>query len=357
MMDRSAATPATHPEPSRVTPSDTDSRTAAPAATAGDDPTTVPARLVHDLARDWLVERRRARRWKIFFRALTLLLVAGIAIALLAGRDDAPVPGESGEAGDGHTALISIDGVIAPGEAASVEPVRRALERAFADADTRGVVLHVNSPGGSPVQSGLVHDEVRRQRDAHPDVPVHAVLGDVAASGGYYVAVAAENVYANRASIVGSIGVRLDSFGAVEAIERLGIERRLLTAGEHKGLLDPFEPVDEVAVARLQTMLDDVHGQFIDAVREGRGERLDDDPALFSGLVWSGAEAVDNGLVDDLASTHDVARDVVGAPRVVDFTQRPDPLTLLRRGLGASLADAIGDALGTLTGGGGVALD
>ena len=322
-----------------------------------DDPGTVPARLLHELARESLVERRRGRRWSIFFRTATLLLVAGIAIAVLTGGDESrDVVGED-EASDGHTALIAIDGVIAPGEAASIAPVRRALERAFADDETRGVVLHVNSPGGSPVQSGLVHDEILAQRAAHPDIPVHAVLGDVAASGGYYVAVAAENVYANRASIVGSIGVRLDSFGAVEAIDRLGIERRLLTAGEHKGLLDPFEPVDEVAVARLQAMLDDVHAQFIDVVKHARGERLDDDPALFSGLVWSGAEALDNGLVDALASTRDVARDIVGAARVVDFTDRADPLTLLRRELGATLADTIGDALESVLGGGDVALD
>ena len=315
-------------------------------------------RLLAELAREALVERRRARRWSILFRTLTLLLVAAIAYGAFFGveRDEERdvIAGE-GE-GDGHTALITIEGVIAPGADASLAPLVRALDAAYDDAGTRGVVLHVNSPGGSPVQSGLVHDAIVERRRAHPDVPLHAVLGDVAASGGYYVAVAAENIYANRASIVGSIGVRLDGFGAVEAIDRLGIERRLLTAGEHKGLLDPFEPVDEVAVARLQSLLDNVHEQFIAAVREGRGARLDDDPLLFSGLVWSGEEALDNGLVDALSDTAAVARDVIGAGRVVDFTERPDPLTRLRRELGVladrSLDTLLGELFGRPGGGG-----
>lgn len=310
--------------------------------------TDSPTRLLHELARESLVERRRARRWSIFFRSVTLLLIGGVVFALLRGSGGPDLGGQSGAANGGHTAMIRIEGVIAPDLPASIEPVRRALERAFADKNTRGIVLQVNSPGGSPVQSGLVYDAIIAQRTAHPDVPVHAVLGDVAASGGYYVAVAAENIYANRASIVGSIGVRLDSFGAVDAMERLGIERRLLIAGEHKGLLDPFEPVDNVAVARLQSMLDNVHAQFIDAVKEGRGTRLDSNPKLFSGLVWSGEEALDNGLVDALASTHEVARDVVGAERIVDFTELGDPLTRLRRELGVSLGMLLEKTLRTL---------
>jgi len=322
----------------------------APGDTGESDAADSPARLLHDLARESLVERRRARRWSIFFRAVTLLLVAGTAFALLRDGGGRNAETAAGEVGEGHTALITIDGIIAPNAPASVEPVRLSLERAFADPGTRGILLHVNSPGGSPVQSGLVHDTILAGREAHPDVPVHAVLGDVAASGGYYVAVAAENIYADKASIVGSIGVRLDSFGAVDAMERLGLERRLLTAGEHKGLLDPFEPVDEIAVARLQAMLDNVHAQFIDVVKTGRGTRLDDDSDLFSGLVWSGEEAIDNGLVDALASPHDVARDVIGASRVVDFTERGDPIARLRRELGVTLGDVVSDAVRALFG-------
>jgi protease-4 len=308
-----------------------------------------PTRLLHELARESLVERRRARRWSIFFRSVTLLLLGGVVFALLRGSGGSGLGGRPGEAhGGGHTAVIRIEGVIGPDSPASIEPVRRALERAFADKNTRGIVLQVNSPGGSPVQSGLVYDAIIAQRMAHPDVPVHAVLGDVAASGGYYVAVAAENIYANRASIVGSIGVRLDSFGAVDAMKRFGIERRLLTAGEHKGMLDPFEPVDDVAVNRLQSLLDNVHAQFIDAVKVGRGTRLGSNPKLFSGLVWSGEEALDNGLVDALASTHEVARDVVGAERIVDFTELGNPLTRLRRELGVSLGVLLENTLRTL---------
>lgn len=310
--------------------------------------TDSPTRLLHELARESIVERRRARRWSIFFRTVTLLLVGGVVFALLRGSGGPGLGAHTDDEDDGHTAMIRIEGVIAPGSPASIEPVRHALERAFADKNTRGIVLLVNSPGGSPVQSGLVYDAIVAQRMAHPDVPVHAVLGDVAASGGYYVAVAAENIYANRASIVGSIGVRLDSFGAVDAMKRLGIERRLLTAGEHKGMLDPFEPVDDVAVARLQSLLDNVHAQFIDAVKAGRGERLDSDPQLFSGLVWSGEEALGNGLVDALASTHEVARDIVGAGRIVDFTELGDPLTRLRRELGVSLDVLLENTLRTL---------
>ena len=304
-------------------------------------------RQLAELVRETLAERRRARRWSIFFRVLTFAVIGLVLFRAFSSPEEPDrVALVEGEASDGHTAMISIEGVIAPDAEASLEPIVRALDAAFEDAGTRGVVLHVNSPGGSPVQSGLVHDAILARRAEYPDVPVHAVLGDVAASGGYYVAVAAENIYANRASIVGSIGVRLDGFGAVEAIERLGIERRLLTAGEHKGLLDPFEPVDEVAVARLQTMIDNVHDQFIEVVRVGRGDRLDDDPVLFTGLVWSGEEAIGNGLVDALSDTAAVARDVIGASRVVDFTEGADPLSRLRREFGVSLSQALSDVLG-----------
>jgi len=298
----------------------------------------LPTRLLHELARESLIERRRARRWSIFFRTVTLLLVAGIAFALL--RDSGALGSGSrpGKNDDGHTALIRIEGVIASDLPASIDPINRALDRAFDDKNTRGVVLQINSPGGSPVQSGLIYDAIVEQRARHPEVPVHAVLGDIAASGGYYLAAAAENIYANSATIVGSIGVRLDSFGAVDAMQRLGIERRLLTAGEHKGLLDPFEPIDEVAIARLQSMLENVHLQFIDAVKRGRGARLNNDPKLFSGLVWSGEEALDNGLIDALASSREVAKDVIGAAYIVDYTELGDPLTRLRRELGVSLS-------------------
>ena len=313
-----------------------------------------------DLVRETLVERRRARRWLTGLRLFTLAWLSA-ALAWFAVGPDAgdaergrtPYGADAG--GDGHTALVRVEGVIAGDAPASLEPLARALGDAFDDAGTRAVVLGIDSPGGSPVQSALVHDEIVRQRGLHPDVPVHAVLGDVAASGGYFIASAADTIHANAASVVGSIGVRLDAFGAVDAIERLGVERRSLTAGEHKGLLDPFAPTDPVAVRRLQAMIDDVHAQFIGAVKTGRGDRLADDPALFSGLVWSGREALDNGLVDALGSVPSVARDVVGAPRVVDFTREPDVFERLASrvgaGAGAALRGAVEAGLGALLGG------
>ena len=312
------------------------------------DDSQTPAHLLHELARESLIERRRARRWSIFFRSITLFLLCVIAFAMLR---NAGLPGGSVDdmaESEGHTAVVKVSGVISAESQANMAMVMRGLKRAFDDPQTRGIVLQINSPGGSPVQSGLLYDAIVAEREQHPEVPVHAVLGDVAASGGYYVAAAAENIYANQASIVGSIGVRLDSFGAVGAMQQLGIERRLLTAGEHKALLDPFQPVDEIAVERLQAMLDNVHGQFIAAVTEGRGSRLSDDPTLFSGLVWSGQEAVEKGLIDGLASTQDVAKEIIGAERVLDFTESGDPIARIKRELGItarSVIDVIVDRL------------
>ena len=303
-----------------------------------------------ELVRETLVERRRARRWRVGLRLFTLAWLSAALVWFASSRGGEDERGRAlygaDAAGEGHTALVRIEGVIAADAPASLVPLSEALGAAFDDPDTRAVVLGVDSPGGSPVQSALVYDEIVRQRALHPDVPVHAVLGDVAASGGYFVASAADTIHANAASIVGSIGVRLDAFGAVDTLERLGIERRSLTSGEHKALLDPFAPVDPVARERLQDMIDGVHRQFIDAVVAGRGERLADDPELFSGLVWNGEEGLDNGLVDALGDVPGVARDVVGAARVVDFTREPDPFERLASRFGASVGTALGAALG-----------
>ena len=286
--------------------------------------------LLAEIAREALIERRRSRRWSIFFKCLTFAYItAAILYALLGHR--ASLNGGAGQ----HTAVIDIQGVIAEGLPASATPIVKALVAAVNDSRTAGIILNINSPGGSPVQSGLIYDEIQRIRQANPDLPVHAVIGDVVASGGYYIAAAAENIYANQASIVGSIGVRMDSFGATEAISKLGIERRLLTAGEHKGLLDPFLPVDPIAEQQLQSMLDDIHKQFINAVKRGRGDRLDDNPLLFSGLVWSGSQALENGLIDSLADVRTVARDVIGVEKRRDFTQRQDLLTRMADRIGA----------------------
>jgi protease-4 len=221
-----------------------------------------------------------------------------------------------------HTALVELSGVIADDSDAEADLVAGGLRAAFEDEGTVGVILRINSPGGSPVQSRYIYDEIRRLRGLHPDIPLYAVIVDVGASGGYYVAAAADRIYAAESSLVGSIGVRMDGFGLVEAIDKLGIERRLLTAGEDKGMLDPFLPVDETQQAHVQGLLEEIHRQFIDAVRDGRGDRLKDDPKIFSGLIWTGEQGVELGLVDAIASSGQVARDVIGAEKIVNFTPK-----------------------------------
>ncbi|SFB51112.1 S49 family peptidase [Azotobacter beijerinckii] len=283
-------------------------------------------------------ERRRARRWGIFFKLLgfaylsTLLVMFSPALSLK----------EAARTGD-HTALVEVRGVIADSEAASADNIVGSLRAAFKDKHTKGVVLRINSPGGSPVQSGYIYDEIRRLRAAHPDIKLYAVITDLGASGAYYIASAADAVYADKASLVGSIGVTAASFGFVEAMERLGVERRVYTAGEHKAFLDPFQPQKEGEVRFWREVLDVTHRQFIDSVKQGRGERLKDKdhPELFSGLVWSGEQALQLGLVDALGSASHVAREVVGAESLVDFTVRETPLDRFAKKLGTGVAERL----------------
>ncbi len=283
-------------------------------------------------------ERRRARRWGIFFKLLgfayllVLLLVFSPTLSLK----------EAARTGD-HTALVEVRGVIADSELASADNIVGSLRAAFKDKHTKGVVLRINSPGGSPVQSGYVYDEIRRLREAHPEIKLYAVISDLGASGAYYIASAADSIYADKASLVGSIGVTAASFGFVDAMARLGIERRVYTAGEHKAFLDPFQPQKEGEVRFWREVLDVTHKQFIDSVKRGRGERLKDQghPELFSGLVWSGEQALQLGLVDALGSASYVAREVVGAENLVDFTVRETPLDRFAKKLGASVAERL----------------
>ncbi|SEI62424.1 protease-4 [Azotobacter beijerinckii] len=283
-------------------------------------------------------ERRRARRWGIFFKLLgfaylsTLLVMFSPALSLK----------EAARTGD-HTALVEVRGVIADSEAASADNIVGSLRAAFKDKHTKGVVLRINSPGGSPVQSGYIYDEIRRLRAAHPDIKLYAVITDLGASGAYYIASAADAVYADKASLVGSIGVTAASFGFVGAMERLGVERRVYTAGEHKAFLDPFQPQKEGEVRFWREVLDVTHRQFIDSVKQGRGERLKDKdhPELFSGLVWSGEQALQLGLVDALGSASHVAREVVGAESLVDFTVRETPLDRFAKKLGTGVAERL----------------
>ncbi len=292
------------------------------------------------LATAALVEQRRSRRWGILFKSLVLLYLFVVLFAVL---NVGPLMPSDQRDGGPHTAVVDVSGLIVPGADASADRVIQGLESAFADPNTRGVLLRINSPGGSPVQAGMVYDAIGRLRGQHPDTPVYAVATDLCASGGYYIAAAADRIFANQASMVGSIGVRIGGFGFVEAMEEVGVERRLITAGENKALLDPFLPQEPQEVAHLEGMVDQIHQQFVTAVERGRGDRLAENPPvdLFSGLVWTGARAMDHGLVDELATPAQVARDIVGAERMVDFTPRKDLLQRFSDRIGATLAHTI----------------
>ncbi len=240
-----------------------------------------------------------------------------------------------------HTALIEIRGTIAADSEANADSIVSALRDAFKNKNSAAVILRINSPGGSPVQAGYINDEIKRLRDKHPDKPVYAVITDMCASGGYYIAAAADEIYADKASIVGSIGVIMNGFGFVDAMDKLGIERRMMTAGENKGFMDPFSPLKEDDTQHIKSLLGSIHQQFIDVVKEGRGERLSDDPKIFSGLVWTGEQAIDVGLVDALGSSSYVAREVIGAEKIVDYTYNQPVLERFVERFGASMASGV----------------
>lgn len=297
--------------------------------------------LVEKLAADALVERRRARRWGIFFKLLTFAYLLAVLAALL--------PREWSEAalGKSHTALVELEGVIGPDEKASADNVVTGLRKAFEDKHTKAVILRINSPGGSPVQSSTIYKEMRRLREKYPDIPLYAVVSDMCASGGYYVASAADRIYVNESSLIGSIGVLINGFGFVDAMNELGIERRLMTAGEHKGLLDPFSPVDEFGTDHVREVLGKLHRTFIDAVKTGRGDRLNgDEESLFSGLFWNGEEGIRLGLADEIGSASQVAREVVGAETLVDFTAKDDPIERLADRFGAAVGESLARVIG-----------
>jgi len=288
-----------------------------------------------------LQEQKRSRRWGIFFKALTFVYLFG-AILLFSPLAQM----ESSSVGGPHTAVIELRGMIADQEEASADNLVGALRDAFEDANTKGVVLRINSPGGSPVQSGYVYDEIKRLRALHPDIKVYAVITDLGASGAYYIAAAADEIYADKASLVGSIGVTAAGFGFVGTMDKLGVERRTYTAGEHKAFLDPFQPEKPEEREFWQGVLNTTHQQFISQVRVGRGDRLKETPDMFSGLIWSGEQALELGLIDGLSSTSAVARDVVGAEELVDFTHQESPFKRFTRQLGASMGAALATELG-----------
>jgi protease-4 len=293
--------------------------------------------LIANLATAALKEQRRARRWGIFFKVLTFAYLTFILVLAV----DWKTRGETGIGGKKHTAMVEVSGVIAPGTDASAERVTSALQAAFKDKNTQGVVVRCNSPGGSPVQAQTIYDEMRRLRKQYPEIPLYTVIEDVCASGGYFVAVGADRIFVSKASIVGSIGVLMNGFGFTGLMEKLGVERRLITAGENKGMLDPFSPVDEKDVAHAKQLIADVHQQFIAVVREGRGKRLKESPDTFSGLIWTGQKSVELGLTDGIGTLESVARDVVKAEDIVDFSARESVVERFARRFGASAASTL----------------
>jgi len=287
-------------------------------------------------------EQRKSRRWNMLFKGLMFSYLLMLFFIYM------PDTGDTAVSIGKDTALVDINGVIAADATASADGVITGLRTAFKNKGTAGVILRINSPGGSPVQAGYINDEIGRLRAKHPDVPLYAVITDICASGGYYIAVAADHIYADKASIVGSIGVLMDGFGFVDAMNKLGIERRLLTAGEHKGFLDPFSPMNSKEKQHIESLLGNIHQQFIDTVKKGRGDRLGNHDDLFSGLVWSGEQSVEMGLTDGLGSSSYVAREVIGVEKIVDFTHQPPVLERFVERLGVTMANTLSSTLGKL---------
>jgi len=294
--------------------------------------------LVNRLAFAAVDEQRRARRWSIFFKILLALYLL-LILFLYMPTDWSDLS----KASEKYTALVNLKGVISDSTEASADNIITGLRKAFEDENTAGVILRANSPGGSPVQSAYIYDEIKRLRELYPDTPLYAVVTDICASGCYYVVSAADEIYVDKSSIVGSIGVRMDSFGFVDTIEKLGIERRLYTAGESKGFLDPFTPSKPSDVEHVKVLLENIHTNFIDSVKTGRGERLKEDSELFTGLVWTGEESLSMGLVDELGSSGYVAREVIGEEEIVEFTEKPDLFERLNERIGTAMAKGMSE--------------
>ncbi|MGM0433036.1 MAG: S49 family peptidase [Pseudomonadota bacterium] len=300
-------------------------------------------RLIEKTMMSMQAEQRRSRRWGILFKTLTLLYLFALLFTFGSpfGSGDL-TPG----AGGPHTALVDVEGAIVQGQDASADNLVTALENAFSAEQSKGVILRINSPGGSPVQADYVYQAINRLRDEYPDKKVHAVISDIGASGAYYIAAAADRIHANPSSLVGSIGVRGGGFGFTGAMEKLGVERRLYTAGDNKAFLDPFLPEDPEQVDFWETVLDRTHDQFIERVREGRGDKLKESEAdLFSGLIWTGQKARELGLVDSFNSAGQVARNVVGAEDIVDYSYQPSPFQRIMRDLGSSVGQGVTETL------------
>ncbi len=299
------------------------------------DPENWERQAIEKLAFAALQEQRRARQWGILFKVLTFgyLFILLFLFSGWFGHGEGPIGGK-------HTALVEMRGVIAPNGETSADKVIGGLQDAFKDKNTKGIVLRINSPGGSPVQSGYIYDEIKRLRAKYPDIPLYAVVEDICASGGYYVAAAADKIYVDKASLVGSIGVLMDGFGFTGTMDKLGIERRLLTAGENKGFLDPFSPMNATQKGHATKMLGEIHQQFILAVRDGRGKRLKETSEMFSGLIWTGEKSIELGMADALGSMDFVAREIFKAEDIVDFTPQDGIAERFAKRFGAAMARA-----------------
>jgi protease IV len=291
-----------------------------------------------------LKEQRARRRWNIFFRfvALAIVLVVLFRVFDLGG-------GELESSGT-HTALVEIDGTIEAGGNGGADVVIPALNRAYEDSGSVGIILRINSPGGSPVQAGMINDEITRLRKAYPKKPLHVVVDEMCASGGYYIAAAADKIYVNKASIVGSIGVLMGGFGFTGLMDKLGVERRVMTAGENKAFMDPFSPQTDQQKAHAQTLLNEIHQQFISVVRNGRGKRLKETPDMFSGLFWSGSKAVELGLADGFGSVDSVARNELKAADIIDYTQHEGLSERVLKKFGAAAGESAVKSLWSSTG-------
>jgi len=315
-----------------------------PAPAPGQLPINWEREVLEKLVFATIKEQRANRRWSIFFKVFLLVLV----FVAIASYFNLSILGGDTEVGR-HTALIEIEGNIESEGSGAAAVVIPALNKAFSDEGSVAIVVHINSPGGSPVQAGMIVDEIQRLRKGYPDKPLYAVVDEICASGGYYIAASADRIYVNKASIIGSIGVLMDGFGFTGTMEKLGVERRLLTAGENKGFMDPFSPQSAKHKEHAQEMLNEIHQQFIDVVRAGRGTRLHETPEMFSGLFWTGARAVKMGLADDFGSVDSVARDIVKAEDIIDYTQHEGLPERVLKKFGAAMGSgafkaAVGEA-------------
>lgn len=302
--------------------------------TPGNDPQW-ERQLLEKIAFASLKEQKAKRHWGVFFKlAILAYLIAVLVLVVDWGGSEKLVDGK-------HTALVNVRGTIEATGDASAEKINGALQSAFEDKGTAGVIMRINSPGGSPVQSGIVYDEIRRLRTKYPEIPLYVVVEDLCASGGYYIASAADKIFVDKASIVGSIGVLMDGFGFTGTMEKFGVERRLLTAGSNKGFLDPFSPQDEKQKEHAQILLGEIHKQFIDVIRKGRGQRLKETPEMFSGLMWTGSQSIGMGLADDFGTVDSVARDLIKADTILDYSVKENIAERFAKRLGAEMGQSI----------------